>query len=112
RCERQHTGSAQLTGARHIPHVADAAEHQRIEIVAFHAGQDFCASFGTQPGEVDPCVVFETHHADEHPGVACDGTHASPPARSGPRSSLAAILTRGRLRVLMPRLRTVRTLTR
>ena len=30
------------------------------------------------------------------------GAHASPPARSGPRSFLAAILTRARLRVLMP----------
>src|ERR1700752_3065071 len=31
-------------------------------------------------------------------------SHASPPARSGPRSFLAAILTRARLRVVMPRL--------
>src|ERR1700741_4937867 len=32
------------------------------------------------------------------------GVHASTPARSGPRSSLATILTRDRLRVFMPRL--------
>ncbi len=76
RRERQHPGSPQLTRARHVPHVADTTEHQRIEIVAFHAGEDFRAPFGTQPREVDAGVVLEAHHADEHPAVTGDGAHA------------------------------------
>ena len=77
RREGKHTGSTELTRARHVSHVADATEHQRVEIVAFHAGEDLCAPFGTQAGEVDPGIVLEAHHADEHPAVTGDGAHAS-----------------------------------
>ena len=79
RREREHTGPSELAGPGHVAHVAGATQHQRVEIVAFHAGEDFCAPFGTQAGEVDACVVLEAHHADEHPAVTGDGTHAVSP---------------------------------
>ncbi len=79
RGEGKHTGSTELTCTRHVPHVADTTEHQGVEIVAFHAGEDLCASRGTQTGEVDPGVVLEAHHADEQTAVTGDGAHAVSP---------------------------------
>src|SRR6185369_16369560 len=57
------------------------------------------------------CSCLASHSLRSSLVPCCDphsrsasGAHASPPTRSGPRSFLAAILTRARLRVLMPRL--------
>src|SRR6478752_977807 len=57
-----------------------------------------CSCLASRPlrSSLVPCC-------DPHSRSA-SGAHASPPARCGPRSFLAAILTRARLRVLMPRL--------
>ena len=60
-------------------HVADASEHQGVEIVAFHAGEDFCAPFGTQEAKVNAGIVFEAHHPDEHTAIAGRGAHAAKP---------------------------------
>ncbi len=78
-CERQHACPAQLAGTRHVPHVADAAEHQRVEAVAFHAVENLLAPVGAQTGEVDARVVLEAHRPDEHTAIAwvrdsCDDT--------------------------------------
>src|SRR6478609_3306308 len=57
------------------------------------------------------CSCLASHSLRSSLVPCCDphsrsasGAHASPPTRCGPRSFLAAILTRARLRVLMPRL--------
>ena len=64
-----------MTRARHVSHIADTTEHQDIQIVAFHAGEDFRSPFGTQSREVDAGVVLQPHHADEQPAVTGDGAH-------------------------------------
>ena len=79
RCERKHTGPPELPRTGHVSHVAHATEHQRIEIVTFHAGEHLLAPIRTQPGEVDARVVLETHRPDEHTAITGDGAHASTP---------------------------------
>lgn len=67
--------------------LAATAEHERTEIMVFHAGEHLCAPFGTQASEVEASVVLEAHHsdADEHATINGDGAHALRPylRRSG-----------------------------